>query len=67
MAELREEKWDRVLAALLSGAGTTRGDALRASKSATWKVPHSPGTTIGLDSDRRRIGQRLAMGHPTRV
>ena len=27
----------------------------------------SPRTTIALDSDRPRIGQRLAMGHPTRV
>jgi hypothetical protein len=34
VAELREDKSDRVLTALLSGAGKTREDALGARKSA---------------------------------
>jgi hypothetical protein len=49
---------------LVSGAETTRGDALRASKSATSKVPHSPRTAIGLDSDKRLDRSSLGFWPP---
>ena len=67
VAELREEKWDRVLAALLSGAGKTRGEALRAPKSAKWKVRMARELRSRSTATNAWIAQRLAMGHPTRV
>ena len=38
MTELREEKWERALAALLRRARKTDKDALEAPKSAKWKI-----------------------------
>jgi hypothetical protein len=38
VAELREEKRERVLTALLNRAGQTKRDALRAPKRAKWKM-----------------------------
>ena len=66
VAELREEKWDRVLAALLRAAGKRRGDALRAPKNAKWKVRIAR-ERRSLDRDKRLDRSGLAMGHPTRV
>lgn len=62
MAELREEKWERALAALLR-AGKTKG--MRCAP-AEWKV------CIARELRSRStanawIAERWAMGHPTRV
>ena len=38
VTELREEKWERALAALLQRARKTDKDALAAPKSARWKI-----------------------------
>ena len=67
VAELREEKWDRVLATLLSAAGKTRGDALRASKNAKGQVRIARERRSRSTATNAWIAQRLAMGHATRV
>ena len=66
MIELREEKWERALAALLRRARKTDKDALEAPKSAS-------GICIARElrststATNAWIAERLAMGHPTRV
>ena len=67
VAELREEKWERALAALLRRAGKTKGDALRAPKSAKWKVCIARELRSRSTATNAWIAERLAMGHPTRV
>jgi hypothetical protein len=66
VAELREKKWDRILACLLSRAGKTRGDALGAPKSAKWKMRIARELRTRSTATNAWIAQRLAMGHPTR-
>ena len=53
VAELREEKWERALAALLRKARKTDKDALDAPKSAEMENTHSAGTTISLNGHKR--------------
>ena len=65
MAELREEKWDRVLAALLSAAGKRRGDAPRTLKNANWKVRIARELRSRSTATNAWIAQGLAMGYPT--
>jgi putative transposase len=67
VAELREEKWERALAALLRRAGKTKRDALRAPKSAKWKVCIARELRSYSTATNAWIAERLAMGHPTRV
>ena len=67
MAELREEKWDGVLAAVLSAVGKTRGDALRAPKNTKWKMRIARELRSRSTATNAWIAQRLAMGHATRV
>ena len=53
VAELREEKWERALAALLRKARKTDKDALDVSQKREMENTHSAGTTIGLNGHKR--------------
>ena len=65
--ELREEKWERALAALLRKARKTDKDALEAPKSAEWKIRIARELRSTSTATNAWIAERLAMGHPTRV
>jgi hypothetical protein len=52
---------------LISGAGKTRGDALRAPKNAKRKVRIARELRSRSTATNAWIAQRLAMGHPTKV
>jgi hypothetical protein len=67
VAELREEKWERALTALMRSAGKTKRDALRAPKGAHWKVRIARELRSHSTATNAWIAERLAMGHPTRV
>ena len=67
VAELREEKWERALAALLRKARKTDEDALDAPKSAKWKIRIARELRSASTATNAWIAERLAMGHPTRV
>ena len=53
VTELREEKWERVLAALLRRVRKTEKDALAARKGAEWKIRIAREITIDLNGDKR--------------
>ena len=67
VAELREEKWERALVALLRRTGKTEKDRLEARKSAKWKVRIARQLRARTTATNAWIAERLAMGHPTRV
>ena len=67
VAELREEKWERALVALLRRTGKTAKDGPEARKSAKWKVRIARELRARTTATNAWIAQRLAMGHPTRV
>jgi hypothetical protein len=67
VTELREEKWERALAALLRRARKTDKDALAAPKSAKWKIRIARELRSTSTATNAWIAERLAMGHPTRV
>jgi hypothetical protein len=50
VAELREGKWERVLAALLRRVRKTDNDALEAPKSAKWKICMRMAKLIGSEA-----------------
>jgi hypothetical protein len=52
VTELREEKWERALAALLRRARKTDEDALEGSQKRQVENTHSAGTTINLNGDK---------------
>ena len=55
MAELRQDKVDRVLTALVSGAGTRR------------EIAHARELRSRSTATNACIAHRLAFGHPTRA
>ena len=67
MAELREANWERALGALLRRARKTDKDALKASKSAKWKIRIARELRSTSTATNAWIAYLLAMGHPTRV
>ena len=67
VTELREEKWERALAALLRKARKTDKDALETPKSAKWKTRIARELRSTSTATNAWIAERLAMGHPTRV
>ena len=67
VTELREEKWERALAALLRRTRKTDKDALEAPKGAKWKILIARELRSTSTATNAWIAERLAMGHPTRV
>jgi hypothetical protein len=65
--ELREEKWERALAALWRRTRKTDREALEAAKSAKWKIRIARELRSTSTATNAWIAERLAMGHPTRV
>ena len=67
VTELREEKWERALDALMRRARKTKEDVLRAPKGAKWKVSIARELRSPSTATNAWIAERLPMGHPTRV
>jgi hypothetical protein len=64
VTELREEKWERALAALLRRARKTDEDALEGSQKRQVENTHSPGTTINLNGDKCMDRRTPCYGSP---
>ncbi len=67
LAELREEKWSDVLEGLLEREGKSLSDAAHEPKSASWKVRIARVLRATTTAKNGWIGERLVMGHPSRV
>ena len=67
VTEMREEKWERALAALMRKAGKSRRDILGEPKSAKWKVRIARELRLHSTATNAWISQQLGMGHPSRV
>jgi hypothetical protein len=64
VAELREEKWEKALTALLRSAGKTKRNALRAPKRGELEGAHRPATAITLNGDKRMDRRTPSNGPP---
>jgi REP element-mobilizing transposase RayT len=67
VAEMREEKWRRVLEILMRHARKSAEDARAEPKSARWKVKIARELRAGTTASNAWIAGQLSMGHPSRV
>lgn len=67
LADLREEKWERLLEEKSEKAGKTLEDAKKSTKSAEWKVKIAGALRKQTTATNLWIAECLGMGHPNRV